>query len=770
MLTKSEKAELEALQSEVTNQGQSENANNFELSSDEMRELEMLKSEFAKNPELLKQAEEKGFFSELGDDLKEFGLGALDTAIKVGNVIDSYTGAPTRAFLGQHLENLKPGAEYKAPIEASINQFGEDPNLAPTGKQIAREFGVSDTSLSELFPNLYTTDDEKAKEWLTFKKGGFADISASGAAGLALDLGLDPTLIVGGLMKGAGKGANVAKKVASTGDETLDALKAVKKGNVVSDSLESLSENTKAMQGLISQMTNPHQRPGYKRLLEIAKKNQMAPENLPYAVEFGPDSLASRMQRYRAEGPLGQPILEKISDAYRMVDDAAKKQIVNISRQSPRGREYAGNLIREAYDGAVDKLYKNVDITYSNIDRLQPGLLVDDKAFNKLNKKLDSFDKWASGKVSRAIPGEPLEEARHLKNVIEAVKKQDGSVKQLVEVMQDIGETAFKSQNYLEKTPKDIKRLRELYYDMSDAVVESVKSGLGDEMAQSLVENNKLFKNFFDDSSFVKAIGNKNVDAQKLFNNIVKNGDLNQIESIKKLFDTETLQKLKGEYLNSLLKYNNDETINFTALKNALNGDSPALKLFHPDEVKDIKDLIYLRSQLGKGPLSTSGTGATNQMMRFLSNPVTATAEVVGGDTLMKGIVRRGREAGEFVEGAGKAQKAASGVKTVKKGISDIKKMSQSEKLKRVAMVSPATVRLMSSQSGQDEIKGRDRWALNGLTNIINTYPERFNDNKILKLYRDPKGKKLLIEASSIASDSKRMKSISERIEKFLKD
>lgn len=121
--------------------------------------------------------------------MSKVGEGALDAAVKAGRFIDTYTGAPVRSAISaaQHTEN---------PLSAFADQFGKDPSLAPTGKEIAQYAGVPDTSLSEVFPSLYTDDPEKAKEWLKFKKGGAADISASGAAGLGIDFAGDVTTLI----------------------------------------------------------------------------------------------------------------------------------------------------------------------------------------------------------------------------------------------------------------------------------------------------------------------------------------------------------------------------------------------------------------------------------------------------------------------------------------------------------------------------------------------------------------------------------------------
>lgn len=117
----------------------------------------------------------------LGDYAADTGNFLLENVVApVGRTIDRFTGAPTRTA-------LQAGIQGHNPIIAFASQFGRDPSLAPTGKEIASGLGVPETSLSDIAPSLYSVSGEG----LPLKKGGIFDPTASGTAGLGIDIAAD---------------------------------------------------------------------------------------------------------------------------------------------------------------------------------------------------------------------------------------------------------------------------------------------------------------------------------------------------------------------------------------------------------------------------------------------------------------------------------------------------------------------------------------------------------------------------------------------------
>lgn len=156
----------------------------------------------------IQSPEQKGLLGQAGDA----ALGAIDA---VGRTVSRYSAAPTRAAFGA----AQSGED---PFKAFGKQFGEDPDQAPTGKQIMQRGGVSDVPISELYPKIYDEGPGSKQDFwsLKLKKGGLMDPSLSGLLGAGVDIAADPTNLIPvegvakGLLKGATKLIPESKAVA----------------------------------------------------------------------------------------------------------------------------------------------------------------------------------------------------------------------------------------------------------------------------------------------------------------------------------------------------------------------------------------------------------------------------------------------------------------------------------------------------------------------------------------------------------------------------
>lgn len=178
--------------------------------------------EFDPKAYLASKTQPEGVEPSLGDKAKDMALSGLQWAgEKYQKYVDPYTGAPARTAIYAAQQGKDPFMSYQ-------QSFGKDGMMAPTGKMIAQKAGVPDTSLSAVIPSMYS---EKG-EGNTLKKGGLLDPTASGAAGLGIDMAADPLNVIpfGEIVEAGGKLAKAARldkaatKVVSKGSGLLSGV------------------------------------------------------------------------------------------------------------------------------------------------------------------------------------------------------------------------------------------------------------------------------------------------------------------------------------------------------------------------------------------------------------------------------------------------------------------------------------------------------------------------------------------------------------------
>ena len=139
--------------------------------------------------------------------LSQAGQAVLGGAAKAGKTLDTYGGAPVRAAIGA-------AQDGKNPLTAYTDQFGGDPDQAPTGKDIAAKAGLSTDSLlsagaqKKLAQAMkYTALGYLADKVAPGSVENLAGASPAGIAGAAVNVGTDPLTYVpvGELAEGAGK-------------------------------------------------------------------------------------------------------------------------------------------------------------------------------------------------------------------------------------------------------------------------------------------------------------------------------------------------------------------------------------------------------------------------------------------------------------------------------------------------------------------------------------------------------------------------------------
>jgi hypothetical protein len=580
------------------------------------------------------QEPERGLLSRVGD-------AALQGMVKVGRAVDRYTGAPTRAAIGALQED-------RAPLSA----FAE-PELAPTGKQIAEKAGLDGTTeLSSALPGLYSDTGE---EWTKLRRHGLLDPTAAGAAGLGVDIVADPTNVipVGAIAKGAGKlvagGAKavgraipkVAKGLAIAGDVATGTKAASKTLNAVESVGKSIANVGDSLKGMVSTKI----RPEFTKLASVATKHGIDPNILPSQIKF--KGLLPRLEQAKAYGVGGEKILENNMTAFSQLDDAIDNVITKTG--GAFDPVVAGEVIQDGYKKAVKNLFEENALRYSNLHELSPGLRLSDEAATSLEKAISGIEKRTKGLLARGTREQKLA-ARDIMQQLESVRASGGNVKQLSEQIANIGDIAYAPKSGF-KLPVDQAAFRDLYSAMRDGITKTADD-LSPELGKQLRTSNENISGFLKNLEPIqKALESKSVSPEALFKSLT--ADSKRLESLFKMVDPETAKSLKGALLSSLVKSSANDAAQISRTLNALKAQkTKLLKVFDAAELGELEELLELGMEMGpRLSQNVPQTGVTG-LLRNLKERV---PEALIDDQVMQ-YLKSGKanadEVAELVQGA----------------------------------------------------------------------------------------------------------------------
>lgn len=656
------------------------------------------------------------------DQIKKRAGSILAPVVAAGRFIDKFTGAPTRAAIGA----IQEGGN---PFQAFGKQFGAEPELAPTGKEIAAKAGLS-TEESITIPGLRLPS--LSKGGMNFEK---VNVSPAGVAGLGIDVAADPTNLIpmGTILKGTAKGsAMVGKPVvgmaAKGAAHGVDIATGTKIGT---GALKYTKEKADAVKMAFSSLFNPKQADDYADMVRIAERNGVNPSMLPEAVEFGPESIVTRASRVRAEGPLGQGQLEKFNEGLRQTKAATEGVIKNIAGGNVISKTDAGAVIRQGYDNAVERLFAGMEDTYNKISAKNPGLRLSDRSAAKLNDVLIELEGFANSRLARGVTAQQKSQAKQLLTAIDAVRStgntlpagvlgpnQAPTFQGIVEVMRNTGEAAYKKGAPMSLDPPDIERLRRLYGDMREAVMETIETQLPDgaQVAANLKQNNKMISDFFDDSSVLtRTIGRKDISDEAIFNRLVEQGDTKKAEALAKILTPAEFQEVKGAFLDSLLaKSMTEDDFTFRGTINRMKSKQSVIEgLFSPEEIKEFTDVLRLGDRFGQPIMSTSGTGASN-VFKSITQGVKDSVINDSFINTLKERARAGKPRPDFGAAAGGAGVDMRGIldEGPLQGNGSFFNQAKQQQLQQMLLPSKTELRLkgsrvLSTQEGIDANEGR---------------------------------------------------------------
>lgn len=563
------------------------------------------------------------------------GQAAADAAHYVGEKYERYVTGPTRAAL---MEEAKNGLAGK-PLTAFASQFGNDPWTAPTGQDIAAQLGASTTPQPSYGG-----------------KSGRTPVDASNAqiTGSLIDIGADPLIVapVGDIVKGGAKlfgktagmvmdaAGKVTQGVAAGADAVTGTQLATKAVGWVGRMIDSTGSVAEAANQALKKVFTPKIASDFNEMSQIAVKNGIDPTLLPESIEFGKGSFLDSASRARREGPLGEEYLQKFEDGKRAVQSALDNKVDQIGGGAPLSTPAAGVSLRQSFDGAVRDFWNSIEMKHDDIyTKWAPGLHIDGDEMGKLNSVVNGVEKFAKGTKLRTLE---KSQAQELLNAVDAIRSGNGSYKQMVETMRSIGNAAFETAPPNGVIPSDIEKFRKLYFAMDDALINTVEKHVSPDFAAELKMNNQAMSQMFEKKNQIGYIlSDKNIAPEDAFKRVILNGDTDQLATVVKMLPPEDVQKLKGAFIESLVKRDPDGSFNMSSLYNAMRNKQNQIKmLFNPDEIQEIGELLQLGDKFGKAVLSSSGTGASG-VFHHISSSLKSS---VANDTLIEGLKSKARK------------------------------------------------------------------------------------------------------------------------------
>lgn len=211
-------------------------------------------------------------------------------------------------------------------------------------------------------------------------------------------------------------------------------------------------------------------------------------------------------------------------------------------------------------------------------------------------------------------------------NLLESSKNSKGAYKDLVEIMQNIGRTAFKNKHIVGQIPPDTQKMRELYFSLSGAALETLEKNFGagkGTIPNNLLENNKIITQLAKDRSlFEGVLNNEKMAGEDIFKSLIMNGDTKQLEALKRRLPPETFNQLKGTYLENITSRNAEGNALFGGTLKNLNKRQSAgtlEQILDPSESGDIKEFLEFGQKTDFPFESRSRTGGSNRMSQVMN-------------------------------------------------------------------------------------------------------------------------------------------------------
>lgn len=553
--------------------------------------------------------------------LSQAGSAVMSGLSAVGNAVDSVSGAPTRSA-------IQAGMNGENPLSAFAGQFGGDPSLAPTGKEIATNAGLSTREGSIKRPQYMIDADARQfkKPGETFEQaqarfsGDTKVFSPAGVAGLGIDLIADPLnfIPVVGAAKGLTKaGTGAAKATAKYMFKgSAAAIEGAKETSKLARAADTIGNYASSVTKNVKSKFNPTQASDIKNFAEIAKRNNINPKVLDLeTIEFGPHSSITKKSQVLAEGPGGEAIQKRYMEAQGEIEDAFERNISSFSGGKSMSPAETGQFMTDSYNKTFKNFFDQDFTTHQKIANENPGMILNRNSTDVLNNKILKMEEEAGSNIKI---GSQRDEGNGLLRDIESIKNivnPDGSIDfaKANRLKKNIGEEAFKKYPAGTKIPTDQKALQEFYHLLNEQMIESVAWSKGEDVANQLISSNVVMSDFLSDSGQFKKIFSGDLSREEVFGKLAKL-NLDDMETLRNMLPAEDFQKLKGAYVNSLVARNKDGVPLWgqTMKKVGTKRDNLVLMLSE-DEVNNLDDLLKMGDRIGDYTFNTSRTNTASK-------------------------------------------------------------------------------------------------------------------------------------------------------------
>jgi hypothetical protein len=529
--------------------------------------------------------------------------------------LDSYTGAPARAGVGAVMDGNNP-------ISAVFSQIGEDPELAPTPRELSARMGLSKTPLYSGKENDFAYDPEFAAD-----AGFLSQVSPEDVGTVGIGLGADLTNLIP-LVGPAAKVISGGAKAVRGGEAVAAAAKAAEGVEVASNA---------AKGSRVSQIGSKlSKRKVGADEIEAAAREIGAPV-LPGQVLDG--QLLQRIESTLQNSPtlVGQSQREVADTGYEALRNALSSSLEN---QNLLSEVELGNQLKASFAEKIASENAPLAELYERIRQSHQAIPIAENSGKAISRNIGKI------KDARLSPSSSASSiVKRVQSEISNLKSVDDVKEYRTMLRKSLPENASKAErSVVANIDRRLKALEEgtvvrAGKKLSGATEDPV---FAQEAKRLIGERKNADKSYSDLMGKIETIGGKlgikSPEGAKGF--IEKLDDLTPERVTRKLFDKNDSEFLKEmneifpeevgaifdfEKSKILERATKDFKVNPAKVLEELNKLSPEAQalMFTPEQLKKIKAAKTYSESLPKNA-NPSGTAFTQDLLTFTNNPIKA--------------------------------------------------------------------------------------------------------------------------------------------------